>query len=59
MDFLANAQLPEIDILTYHAYFDQWNTPNDPQYLENTLKYIKDHNDVAKRVNKPIFAGGT
>ncbi|KAJ2992438.1 hypothetical protein HDV02_003066 [Globomyces sp. JEL0801] len=57
MDFYANALLPEIDILSFHAYFDQWNTPNDPQYIENTLKYIEDHHNVAKKVGKPLYAG--
>ncbi|KAJ3315955.1 hypothetical protein HDV04_000163 [Boothiomyces sp. JEL0838] len=56
-DFERNAGLPHIDLLSFHAYFDQWNTPNEPQKLQNSLKWIKDHNSVAQSVNKPIYLG--
>ncbi|KAJ3325136.1 hypothetical protein HDV06_004892 [Boothiomyces sp. JEL0866] len=56
-DFERNAGLSHIDILSFHAYFDQWNTPNEPQKLQNSLQWIRDHNSVSKNVNKPIYLG--
>ncbi|KAJ3319252.1 hypothetical protein HDV06_006580 [Boothiomyces sp. JEL0866] len=56
-DFIANAKLPNIDILTFHTYFNQWNTKGDPEFIQNSLQWIKDHAAVAQSVGKPIYVG--
>ncbi|KAJ3253391.1 hypothetical protein HK103_000711 [Boothiomyces macroporosus] len=56
-DFVGNARLKNIDILTFHTYFNQWNTKGDPAFIQNTLQWIKDHAAVAQSVGKPIYVG--
>ncbi|KAJ3274750.1 hypothetical protein HDV01_002272 [Terramyces sp. JEL0728] len=56
-DFVGNAKLKNIDVLSFHTYFNQWNTNGDPDFLQNTLQWIKDHAAVAQAVGKPVYVG--
>ncbi|KAJ3303821.1 hypothetical protein HDV03_003493 [Kappamyces sp. JEL0829] len=55
-DFAANAKLSNVDVLGLHAYFDQWAPASETgSYLKNTLRWVQDHYDIAKQVNKPLY----
>ena len=57
MDFYTNGKLPGVDILGIHSYLDSWGTRQDPLWLQNTMQWLKDHADMAKKIGKPLYLG--
>ncbi|OZJ05455.1 hypothetical protein BZG36_01647 [Bifiguratus adelaidae] len=56
-DFEAFTATPDIDFGSVHSYMDSWNTPHDPQWLNNTLTWIAEHVQVANKIGKPVVLG--
>ena len=57
VDFAANAALPNIDLVGFHSYFNQWmpTGAKDSNFLANTLQWIQDH--APSTLSKPVFLG--
>jgi mannan endo-1,4-beta-mannosidase len=56
-DFVRNAELPNIDLLGIHLYFDHWGAKEMPVFMDNSKRYVEEHVQVARKVNKPFYVG--
>ncbi|WP_188150052.1 cellulase family glycosylhydrolase [Teredinibacter waterburyi] len=52
VDTVALASLPNIDIMSFHAYPDHWGTDS-----EWTVEYIKRHIKEGYKIGKPVMLG--